>query len=36
MRILLQPAARSTKHVEQRYQDTIARPVVFDEHADLN
>lgn len=36
MRILLQPAARSTKHVEQHYQDTIARPVVFDEHADLN
>lgn len=35
MRIVLQPAARSAKHVEQHYQDTIARPVVFDEHRDV-
>jgi hypothetical protein len=35
MRIVMQPARRSEKDVEQHYQDTIATPVVFDDHADL-
>ncbi|NMI54255.1 MULTISPECIES: P-loop NTPase fold protein [unclassified Streptomyces] len=35
MRIFMQPARRSDRIVERHYQDTIVRPVVFDEHADL-
>ncbi|WP_406359378.1 hypothetical protein OID55_41190 [Streptomyces sp. NBC_00715] len=35
MRIVMQPARRSEKDVNQHYQDTIVDPVVFDEHADL-
>ncbi|MGY5001061.1 hypothetical protein [Streptomyces griseus] len=35
MRVLAQPARRSDKTVEEHYQDTIASPVVFDQHADL-
>ena len=35
MRIVMQPARRSDKVVNQHYLDTIANPVVFDEHADL-
>jgi len=35
MRIVMQPARRSEKDVNQRYQDTIATPVVFDDHADV-
>ncbi|MCX5232981.1 hypothetical protein [Streptomyces sp. NBC_00233] len=35
MRIVMQPARRSEKDVEQHYQDTIVRPVVFDDHADI-
>ncbi|WP_328665359.1 hypothetical protein OG905_00410 [Streptomyces sp. NBC_00322] len=35
MRILAQPARRSDKTVERHYQDTIASPVAFDQHADL-
>lgn len=35
MRVLMQPARRSEKTVEKHYQDTIASPVVFAEHADL-
>ncbi|MFJ1562136.1 hypothetical protein [Streptomyces mirabilis] len=35
MLIVMQPARRSEKDVEQHYQDTIVHPVVFDEHADL-
>lgn len=35
MRIVMQPARRSEKDVEQHYQDTIVTPVVFDDHADL-
>ncbi|MFE1332651.1 hypothetical protein [Streptomyces microflavus] len=35
MRIVMQPARRSEKDVEQHYQDTIVHPVVFDDHADL-
>ncbi|WP_406359368.1 hypothetical protein [Streptomyces sp. NBC_00715] len=35
MRIFMQPARRSDRTVERHYQDTIVRPVVFDEHADL-
>ena len=35
MRIFAQPARRSDRTVERHYQDTIARPVVFDQHTDL-
>lgn len=35
MRIVMQPARRSEKDVEQHYQDTIVHPVVFDDHADI-
>ncbi|MCX4920188.1 P-loop NTPase fold protein [Streptomyces sp. NBC_00687] len=35
MRIFMQPARRSDRIVERHYQDTIVRPVIFDEHADL-
>jgi len=35
MRIVMQPARRSEKDVDQHYQDTIVKPVVFDDHADL-
>ncbi|MEU0786894.1 P-loop NTPase fold protein [Streptomyces sp. NPDC006173] len=35
MRIFMQPARRSDRIVERHYQDTIVRPVVFDEHTDL-
>jgi len=35
MRILAQPARRSDRTVERHYQETIARPVVFGQHADL-
>ncbi|MFE2704524.1 MULTISPECIES: hypothetical protein [Streptomyces] len=35
MRIVMQPARRSEKDVEQHYQDTIVKPVVFDDHADV-
>ncbi len=35
MLIVLQPARRSDKEVNKHYLDTIASPVVFDEHADL-
>ncbi|MEU1863685.1 hypothetical protein [Streptomyces gardneri] len=35
MRIVMQPARRSEKDVEQHYQDTIVNPVVFDDHADI-
>ncbi|MFJ1975327.1 P-loop NTPase fold protein [Streptomyces sp. NPDC087903] len=35
MRIFMQPARRSDRTVERHYQDTIVRPVVFDQHADL-
>ncbi|MFE5595894.1 hypothetical protein [Streptomyces sp. NPDC056549] len=35
MRIVMQPARRSEKEVEQHYQDTIVQPVVFDDHADI-
>ncbi|MER5866125.1 hypothetical protein [Kitasatospora sp. NPDC002040] len=35
MRIVMQPARRSEKDVNQHYLDTIASPVVFDDHADL-
>ncbi|WP_328443459.1 KAP family NTPase [Streptomyces sp. NBC_00386] len=35
MRIFMQPARRSDRTVERHYQDTIVRPVVFDDHADL-
>ncbi|MDH6710490.1 hypothetical protein P3T27_007240 [Kitasatospora sp. MAA19] len=35
MLIVLQPAARSDKDVNEHYLDTISSPVVFDEHADL-
>ncbi|MEV5661106.1 hypothetical protein [Streptomyces flaveolus] len=35
MRIVMQPARRSEKDVDQHYQDTIVNPVVFDGHADL-
>ncbi|MFH8573767.1 hypothetical protein [Streptomyces sp. NPDC017993] len=35
MRIVMQPARRSEKDVDQHYQDTIVSPVVFDDHADL-
>lgn len=35
MRIVMQPARRSEKDVDQHYQDTIVNPVVFDDHADL-
>ncbi|MEU3533620.1 hypothetical protein AB0E70_18775 [Streptomyces murinus] len=35
MRIVMQPARRSEKDVDQHYQDTIATPVVFDDHADI-
>ncbi|MFG2950460.1 hypothetical protein [Streptomyces adustus] len=35
MRIVMQPARRSEKDVEQHYQDTIVKPVVFDDHTDV-
>ncbi|MFB8439346.1 P-loop NTPase fold protein [Streptomyces niveus] len=35
MKVLAQPARRSDRTVEQHFQDTVARPVVFDQHADL-
>ncbi|MFD7985473.1 hypothetical protein ACFV4M_19160 [Kitasatospora indigofera] len=35
MRIVMQPAGRSKKDVNQHYLDTIASPVVFDDHTDL-
>lgn len=35
MRIVMQPARRSEKDVDQHYRDTVANPVVFDDHADL-
>ena len=35
MQIVMQPARRSEKDVEQHYQDTIVHPVVFDDHADI-
>ncbi|MFE6962993.1 hypothetical protein [Streptomyces sp. NPDC057696] len=35
MRIVMQPARRSEKVVNKHYEDTIAKPVVFDEHAHL-
>jgi len=35
MRIVMQPARRSEKDVDQHYQDTIVNPVIFDDHADL-
>jgi hypothetical protein len=35
MLIVLQPAARSDKDVNQHYLDTVASPVAFDDHADL-
>ncbi|MDQ0577930.1 hypothetical protein [Streptomyces rishiriensis] len=35
MRIVMQPARRSEKDVDQHYQDTIIKPVVFDDHADI-
>ncbi|MEV0537551.1 hypothetical protein [Kitasatospora sp. NPDC050463] len=35
MRIVLQPAARSDKDVNQHYLDTIASPVTFANHSDL-
>ncbi|GHF77343.1 hypothetical protein GCM10018790_64310 [Kitasatospora xanthocidica] len=35
MRVVLQPAGRSKKVINQHYLDTIASPVVFDDHADL-
>jgi hypothetical protein len=35
MRIVMQPARRSEKDVDQHYQDTIVNPVVFDDHADV-
>ncbi|MFF4147474.1 hypothetical protein ACFY0A_40710 [Streptomyces sp. NPDC001698] len=35
MRIVMQPARRSEKDVDQHYQDTIVNPVVFDDHADI-
>jgi hypothetical protein len=35
MRIVMQPARRSEKDVDQHYQDTIVKPVVFDDHADV-
>ncbi|MET8101530.1 P-loop NTPase fold protein [Streptomyces sp. NPDC005236] len=35
MRIFMQPARRSDRTVERHYQDTIVRPVVFNDHADL-
>ncbi|MEU3514616.1 hypothetical protein ABZ770_04890 [Streptomyces sp. NPDC006654] len=35
MRIVMQPARRSEKDVDQHYQDTIVQPVVFDDHADV-
>jgi hypothetical protein len=35
MRIVMQPARRSQKDVDQHYLDTIVNPVVFDDHADL-
>ncbi|MER6280278.1 hypothetical protein ABT202_28955 [Streptomyces sp900105245] len=35
MRIVMQPARRSEKDVDEHYQDTIVNPVVFDDHADL-
>ncbi|MEU1413275.1 hypothetical protein [Streptomyces sp. NPDC005731] len=35
MRIVMQPARRSEKDVDQHYQDTIVNSVVFDDHADL-
>ncbi|WDO06206.1 hypothetical protein ME763_11250 [Streptomyces murinus] len=35
MRIVMQPARRSEKDVDQHYQDTIVTPVVFDDHADI-
>ncbi|MER5381777.1 hypothetical protein ABT040_16060 [Streptomyces sp. NPDC002688] len=35
MLIVMQPARRSEKDVEQHYQDTIVKPVVFDDHTDL-
>ncbi|MGW6745650.1 hypothetical protein ACWGDX_33765 [Streptomyces sp. NPDC055025] len=35
MRIVMQPAGLARKVVNQHFQDTIVKPVVFDEHADL-
>jgi hypothetical protein len=35
MRIVMQPARRSQKDVDQHYQDTIVHPVIFDDHADV-
>lgn len=35
MRVVMQPASPLDKTVKKHYQDTIATPVVFDEHADL-
>ncbi|MFB6680029.1 hypothetical protein ACFCWG_48155 [Streptomyces sp. NPDC056390] len=35
MRIVMQPARRSEKVVNKHYEDTIAKPVVFDEHDHL-
>ncbi|MYU06448.1 hypothetical protein GTY81_21700 [Streptomyces sp. SID8366] len=35
MQVLAQPARRSDRTVEQHFQDTIVRPVVFSDHVDL-
>ncbi|MER7174169.1 hypothetical protein [Streptomyces mesophilus] len=35
MRIVMQPARRSRRVVNKHYQDTIAKPVVFDDYAHL-
>ncbi|MFI8789077.1 P-loop NTPase fold protein [Streptomyces sp. NPDC055105] len=35
MRVFAQPARRSVRTVERHFQDTIASPVIFGEHADL-
>lgn len=35
MQIVMQPARRSEKDVDQHYRDTIVHPVVFDDHADI-
>ena len=35
MRIVMQPARRSEKDVDQHYRDTILNHVVFDDHADV-
>lgn len=35
MRVLAQPARRSDRTVERHFQDTIVRPVVISDHADL-